>query len=495
MTKIRDLDAALKRRTTRSASFFCSVWGRFRYDAAVLSRTSANSAAAKTRQERRQLGRSLREKAKRVSHGHWDAKQRNFEVMDLLQEANRERMAKLLPLKYGAMSVSPFGFFRGAVPVMAADLAPLPRTGLYAQICGDAHVRNLGAFEAPDGRLIFDINDFDETMIGPWEWDVKRMSASLVLAGREAGNTDKQCKTAVAAFVGSYREWMRRFSRMAIIDLARFQIYRVVSPVRSVLRTAERATPRHNLENLTVLEKGKHVFREVKPTQFHIPQAEREAVIASLRPYARTLMPHLAHFFSQYSPEDVVFRVVGIGSVGLRDYVVLMFACVVSDPIFIQVKEEPRSAYAGYLPASRVPAHQGERVTAGQRAMQMQSDIFLGWTSIDGRDYVVRQLRDHKAGIEDDDLQGDGLAQYARMAGELLSKGHARSGDACAISGYLGTSDRYDRAMVNFGITYADQTVKDWETLRRAIRLGKVKAVKPAVPRAPATRVTKRKTK
>jgi len=460
-----------------------------------LSRTSANSAAAKTRQERRQLGRSLREKAKRVSHGHWDAKQRNFEVMDLLQEANRERMAKLLPLKYGTMSVSPFGFFRGAVPVMAADLAPLPRTGLYAQICGDAHVRNLGAFEAPDGRLIFDINDFDETMIGPWEWDVKRMSASLVLAGREAGNTDKQCKAAVAAFVGSYREWMRRFSRMAVIDLARFQIYREVSPVRSVLRMAERATPRHNLENLTVLEKGKHRFREQKPTHFHIPRPEREAVIASLRPYARTLMPHLAHFFSQYSPEDVVFRVVGTGSVGLRDYVVLMFACVVSDPIFIQIKEEPRSAYAGYLPASRVPAHQGERVTAGQRAMQMQSDIFLGWTSIDGRDYVVRQLRDHKAGIEDDDLQGDGLAQYARMAGELLSKGHARSGDACAISGYLGTSDRYDRAMVNFGITYADQTVKDWEALRRAIRLGKVKAVKPAVPGAPATRVTKRKTK
>jgi uncharacterized protein (DUF2252 family) len=425
----------------------------------------------------------------------WDAKQRAFDVVDLLREANRQRIAKLLPLKYGAMAVSPFGFFRGAVPLMAADLAALPRTGLAAQICGDAHVRNLGAFEAPDGRLIFDINDFDETMVGPWEWDVKRMSASLVLAGREAGNTDKQCKAAVVAFVESYREAMRRFSEMSVIDLARFQISRVLSPVRSVLRTAEQATPQHNLEKLTVLENGKHRFREQKPMRFHLPQVECDAVIASLRSYAKTLLPHLAHFFSHYSPEDVVFRVVGTGSIGLRDYVVLMFACAISDPIFIQIKEEPKSAYAPYLAASLVPAHQGERVTAGQRAMQMQSDIFLGWTSINGRDYVVRQLRDHKAGIEDDDLKGDGLVQYARMAGELLSKGHARSGDACAISGYLGNSDRCDRAMAGFGITYANQTVKDWEALRRAIRLGKVKALKPAAPKTPSAKATGHKTK
>jgi len=403
--------------------------------------TPAKPASCKTRKQRRQLGRSLRDEIKRVSHAGWDAKQRAFDVVDLLREANRQRIAKLLPLKYGAMAVSPFGFFRGAVPLMAADLAALPRTGLAAQICGDAHVRNLGAFEAPDGRLIFDINDFDETMVGPWEWDVKRMSASLVLAGREAGNTDKQCKAAVVAFVESYREAMRRFSEMSVIDLARFQISRV------------------------------------------------------LRSYAKTLLPHLAHFFSHYSPEDVVFRVVGTGSIGLRDYVVLMFACAISDPIFIQIKEEPKSAYAPYLAASLVPAHQGERVTAGQRAMQMQSDIFLGWTSINGRDYVVRQLRDHKAGIEDDDLKGDGLVQYARMAGELLSKGHARSGDACAISGYLGNSDRCDRAMAGFGITYANQTVKDWEALRRAIRLGKVKALKPAAPKTPSAKATGHKTK
>lgn len=477
------------------ALFSRGLSGHFRYDAAALSRTSANSPPCKTRKERRQLGRSLRDQVKRVSHAGWNPKQRNFDVVDLLIKANHERIARLLPLKWGAMAVSPFGFFRGAVPVMAADLAPLPRTGLLTQICGDAHVRNLGAFEAPDGRLIFDINDFDETMAGPWEWDVKRMSASLVLAGREAGNTDKQCKAAVAAFVESYREWMRRFSEMAVIDLARFQIYRVVSPVRSVLRKAERATPQHNLEKLTVFEKGKHRFREQKPAQFHVPRAECDAVIASLRIYAKTLLPHLAHFFAQYYPEDVAFRVVGTGSVGLRDYVVLMFACAISDPLFIQIKEEPKSAYAPYLPASRGPAHQGERVTAGQRAMQMQSDLFLGWTAIDGRDYVVRQLRDHKASIENDDLKGDGLVQYARMAGELLSKGHARSGDSCAISGYLGTGDRCDRAMANFGITYANQTVKDWEALRRAIRLGEIKAIKPEVPKTPVAKAIGHETK
>ncbi len=458
-----------------------------------MSRTSAISHPCQTCKQRRKLGRSLRNQVKRLSHGEWNAKQRNFDVVDRLIEANRGRLPQLLPLKWGAMALSPFGFFRGAVPVMAADLAPLPHTGLPTQICGDAHVRNLGAFEAPDGRLIFDINDFDETMVGPWEWDIKRMSASLVLAGREAGNSDKQCKAAVVAFVESYREWMRQFSEMAVIDLARFQIYRVVSPVRSVLRKAERATPQHNLEKLTVSEDGKHRFREQKPVQFHISRAQRDAALGSLKIYKKTLLPHIAHFFEQYVPQDVVFRVVGTGSVGLRDYVVLMFACAISDPVFLQIKEEPKSAYAPYLPASRVPSHQGERVTAGQRAMQMQSDLFLGWTTIAGRDYVVRQLRDHKASIEDEDLQGDGLVQYARMAGELLSKGHARSGDCCAISGYLGSSDRCDCAMANFGIAYANQTVKDWEALRRAIRLGKLRAIKPGAPKAPATRATRPK--
>jgi uncharacterized protein (DUF2252 family) len=445
----------------------------------------------KTREERRQFGRSLRNQVARTSQCDWDPKQRKFDVISLVIDSNRPRLSHLLPIKYGRMAASPFGFFRGAVPVMAADLAAMPCTTLRTQICGDAHVQNLGAFEAPDGRLIFDINDFDETIVGPWEWDVKRMAASLVLAGREAGNSDKQCKLAVLAFVGRYRQCMRRFSEMPIVDLARFQIYRVAQPVKSVLRQAERATPPRNLQKLTVFTNGKHRFREQKPLHFHIPDAEANAVIASLRPYTKTLSPERAFFFAQYFPEDVVFRVVGTGSVGTRDYVLLMFAGAISDPLFLQVKEEPPSSYAPYLPA-RPPAHQGERVTEGQRAMQMQSDIFLGWTSIDGRDYVVRQLRDHKAAIEADALQGDGLVQYARMAGELLAKGHARSGDACALSGYLGTADRFDTAMARFGIIYANQTIKDWEALRHAIRQGKIAAEEPE-PAAPKKSARKSK--
>jgi uncharacterized protein (DUF2252 family) len=436
-----------------------------------------------TREERRQTGQSCRNKIKRVDQADWNPKNRKFDVIDLLLEAQHGRIPELLPIKWAHMAASPFGFFRGAVPVMAADLAPLPRTNLMAHLCGDAHVQNLGAFEAPDGRLIFDINDFDETIIGPWEWDVKRMSASLVLAGREAGNSEKQCRDAVLTFVRNYRVWMRRFSEMPWVDLARFQIYREVTPVRSVLRKAERATPLRNLKKLTVLRNGKHVFRKPKPPlPYKMSQKERDDAVASLRAYKQTLLPERAHFFSQYQVEDVAFRVVGTGSVGLRDYVLLMLGGAVYDPLFIQIKEEPKSAYAPYLPHSPVPAHQGQRTAEGGRAMQMQSDIFLGWTSIAGRDYLVRQLRDHKAGIVDEDLKGNGLVQYARMCGELLSKGHARSGDPCAIYGYLGNSDRFDKAMANFGVTYAHETTKDWHALKRAIRDGRIPAAKPAPP-------------
>ena len=442
-----------------------------------------------TREERRQLGRSCRNQIKRVDHGSWDPKDRKHDVVDLLLASQRGRIPSLLPIKWSHMASSPFGFFRGAVPLMAADLAHLPRTGLMAQICGDAHVQNMGAFEAPDGRLIFDINDFDESIIGPWEWDVKRMAASLVLAGREAGNSEKQCGNAVLAFARWYRVWMHRFSQMPSVELARFQVYREIDPVRSVLRKAERATPVHNLEKLTVLRAGKHVFRDRKPTQYHVSKQEADLAVASLRAYPRTLLRERAHFFLQYRVEDVAFRVVGTGSVGLRDYVVLMFGGAISDPLFIQIKEEPGSAYAPYLPHSPVARHQGQRVAEGGRAMQMQSDIFLGWTSIGRRDYVVRQLRDHKAGIEEEDLKGRGLLEYAEMCGELLSKGHARSGDSCAIAGYLGNNDKFDQAMGAFGVTYADQTVKDWEALRHAIRIGKIHVAR----RTPPTKAAKHK--
>jgi len=445
------------------------------------------------RDERIRYGQSLRQKVSRASHAAWNPGQRKASALDLLRASERGRVADLLPIKHARMAASPFGFYRGAVPVMAADLSALPSSGIYAQLCGDAHVHNLGAFEGQDGRLIFDINDFDETIRGPWEWDVKRMAGSLVLAGREANNGDKGCKAGVLAFVRSYREAMQQFAAMPVVDLARHQVFRHlhVSPVLKVLRKAERATPLHNLEQLAERHAGTWRFCDNKPLRFHVPPATARQVVAGLRHYVDSLLPERRHWFSHYRVEDVAFRVVGTGSVGMRDYIVLMFGPVQDDPLFVQIKEECTSAYTEYLSRAEARPNQGQRVALGQRAMQVQSDIFLGWTSIGGRDYLVRQLRDHKAGIEDDDLQGDGLVQFAEVCGELLAKGHARTGDLYAIAGYLGKSDKFDQAMANFGVAYADQTTKDFEEYTRAIRARKIPVAKLAPPRSAASKSKK----
>jgi uncharacterized protein (DUF2252 family) len=280
---------------------------------------------------------------------------------------------------------------------------------------------------------------------------------------------------------------MHLFAAMPVVDLARHQVFRHlhVSPVLNVLRKAERATPLHNLEQLTEQREGRWRFRDNKPLRFHIPATTAKQVITGLRNYVDSLLPERKHWFSHYRVEDVAFRVVGIGSVGTRDYIVFMFGPVQGDPLFVQIKEEGPSAYKQYLPEAAAFQNQGQRVAQGQRAMQVQSDIFLGWTSIAGRDYLVRQLRDHKAGIEDEDLEGEGLLQYAQVCGELLAKGHARTGDPYAISGYLGNSDRFDQAIASFGAAYADQTTKDLEELTRAIRAGKIQVAQLAPTRPP----------
>jgi uncharacterized protein (DUF2252 family) len=437
------------------------------------------------REERLRYGKSLREKVSRASHASWDPKHRKRPILDLLRESERGRLENLLPIKTARMAASPFGFYRGAVPVMASDLSMLASTGIYAQLCGDAHVHNLGAFEGQDGRLIFDINDFDETIRGPWEWDVKRMAASLVLAGRESNNTEKECKTATLALVKSYRKAMQQFSKMPVVDLARHQVFRHlnVSPVLNVLRKAERATPAHNLEQLAEQRNGKWRFKDNKPLRFHVPSATASLVVRGLRNYVDTLLPERQHWFAHYRVADVAFRVVGTGSVGVRDYIVLMFSTVKNDPLFVQIKEEGLSAYTPYLPKAEVPLNQGQRVALGQRAMQVQSDIFLGWTSIAGRDYLVRQLRDHKAGIEEADLEDEGLVQYAQVCGELLAKGHARTGDPYAIAGYIGKNGKFDKAIASFGLAYADQSTKDFDDFTRAIRIGRIRAAKLPSPK------------
>ena len=442
-----------------------------------------------TREDRRAAGRACRDKVSRLSQAQFDPMARKFDPIEVLRAAHAGRVEELLPLKFARMASTPFTFYRGAAPVMAADLAQLPRTGIDVQICGDAHVQNLGAYGGgADGHLIFDINDFDETIKGPWEWDVKRMAASLILAGREARNSERQCKDAVQHFSRTYRKTVRDLSELSVIELARYQVTRHlnVSPVLSVLRKAEHATPQRNLAKLTIRENGKSVFRELidpeyqVPLQYRVPEATAKQVLAALPGYVKTLLPERHHMFAQYHPVDVGFRVVGTGSVGTRDYVVLMFAGALDDPLVLQLKQELPSTYERWLPNADPPKHHGQRVVEGVRRMLVQFDIFMGWANIDGRPYLVRQLKDHKAGVEDSDLEGKGLLQYAEVCGELLAKGHARSGDPCMLSGYLGTAERFDGALVNFAVDYADQGTRDFEKLLKAIREGSVKALKPA---------------
>lgn len=426
-------------------------------------------------QERRAMGQLRRKQVRRQDHCLWYPKERQHSPVTLIEESMRGRVPSLIALKYERMAASPFGFFRGAVPVMAADLSLLPHTGIVNQICGDAHVRNLGAYAAPDGRLVFDINDFDETIRGPFEWDLKRLATSLVLAGREIGIRNTQCEESVHAFIARYHKYVEMFSRMPVLEMARYQVHRLqrITPVSTALLKAERSTPVHTLEQLTIPEKirgketGRRIFKEEKPVLSRLTTAQARPVLAALHEYKRSLLPERQHFLSQYQPVDVGFKVVGTGSVGLRDYLVYFEGNGPGDPLFLQMKEEPASAYARYIEYHGAH-HQGQRVAEGQRAMQFLSDPFLGWTTIGHRQYLVRQLNDHKASIDLLELQGTGLVEYAEMCGELLARGHSRSGDACTLAGYIGNGKRFAEAIAKFADAYADQTEKDWETLRKS---------------------------
>jgi uncharacterized protein (DUF2252 family) len=431
-------------------------------------------------EERRKLGQARRKQVGRQEHNLLlPAKTRPVPSLALLKRSMKGRVPALVQLKYELMAASPFGYFRGAVPVMAADLAMHPTTGILSQLCGDAHVRNLGAYAAPDGRLVFDINDFDETIHGPFEWDLKRMAASLVLAGRGSGHKESAARQAVEQCVARYCAQMHAFAEMPCIEVGRYQVHRlgVVAPVHEALVKAERATPQHTLAQLTeptsAKEGAARRFKEAKPILTRVKSAQAAAVLASLGPYRQMLEPQRQHLLSFYRPVDVAFKVVGTGSVGLRDYCIYFEGNGAGDPLFLQVKEEPASAYAAYLPDAHPAHHNGQRAAEGQRAMQLQSDPFLGWTNIGARQYLVRQLNDHKGAIELETLAGTGLVAYAEVCGELLARGHARSGDPLVITGYLGAGDGFAEALAKFGSLYADQTESDWKELCRSRKAGK----------------------
>jgi uncharacterized protein (DUF2252 family) len=424
-------------------------------------------------EERQKLGQSRRKQLGRQQNDQLHIKARTTAPMLLLERAERGRVPSLVKLKHQLMALSPFSYFRGAAPVMAADLAVLPNTGVEAQLCGDAHVRNLGAFAAPDGRLVFDINDFDETIRGPFEWDLKRMAASLVLAGRESHHKESTARDAVQYCILRYCAQMRVFAKMPLLEVGRFQVHRLgdVEPVHEALFKAERAVPLHTLEQLTEQVPGKpgvRRFKEIPPNLTRISGAQAEKVLEALGPYREMLEPQRQHLLSLYRPIDVAFKVVGTGSVGLRDYCSYFAGNGPGDPLFLQIKEEAPSAYAPYLPNAHPCPQNGQRAVMGQRAMQVQSDPFLGWTHIGPRHFLVRQLCDHKGSIDLTDLAGSGLAAFGEVCGELLARGHARSGDPLIIAGYLGSGGTFAEALAEFGTLYADQTEKDWQALRRS---------------------------
>ena len=432
-------------------------------------------------EERRALGRARRKQIGRHQHDAFEGKARPVPPLVLIERSMRGRVPSLIALKYELMAESPFGYFRGTVPVMAAGLAQLPSTGIDCQLCGDAHVRNLGAYAAPDGRLVFDINDFDETVRGPFEWDLKRMAASLILAGRSAGHKDGSARKAAIACVERYAAQMRAFAQMPQLEVNRFQVHRIglAKPVHDALTKAERATLQHALERLTEPASARpgapRRFKEDKPMLVRLTGTRAATVLASLGPYREMLEPQRRHLLEFYRPVDVAFKVVGNGSVGLRDYCIYFEGNGPADPLFLQIKEEPASTYAAYLSDAHLPAHNGQRVAEGQRAMQVQTDPFLGWTHIGGRHYLVRQLNDHKGSIEIEDLAGANLRAYAEVCGELLARGHGRSGDPLVIAGYIGNGGGFVEAIAAFGLAYANQTVKDWEHLKSS---GKAKTKK-----------------
>jgi len=400
--------------------------------------------------------------------------QRKFDPLNVLREASSRHIARLLPLKFKLMSESPFAFFRGSVEIMAADLAGAPHTRIEVQMCGDAHVKNFGFFATPGAEVVLDINDFDETQRGPWEWDVKRLATSIILAGRVAGDSDSCCKEAVQVFAHHYCKWIRHFAAKPAIDVARHRIVRDFGDptIRSALKKAERSTPLSTLHKLVHKKGAGYSFIYKRNSIWDLKAVDDRMVKRGLADYRATLAPDRQFLFDHYTVADVGFKVVGTGSVGTRDYVLLLLGrdSGQKDPLFLQVKEEQPSAYAAYYKDGTAPRHQGERVVLGQRALQVFSDPLLGWCSIAGRDYLVRQLNDHKSSVDPEELKGNRLVEYGRVCAELLAKGHARSGRPAVLAAYLGATGKAEKALGRFAAAYAGQVEQDYNQFRKALK-------------------------
>ncbi|MBU6328439.1 MAG: DUF2252 family protein [Acidobacteria bacterium] len=441
-----------------------------------------------TRSERAALGRSRRGEARRSAHGRWSPSSDRPDPLRLLAAQNRTRYPDLVPLRWGRMVASPFTFFRGAAAVMASDLAPTPVSGLMVQACGDAHLQNFGLFASPERQLIFDVNDFDETLPGPWEWDVKRLAASVVLAGRDVGLARGACADAVMYAVGTYRRMMGTYAERTQLEVWYTQVD--IDTILGLLppdlraygqRLADRARRRNSMQamrRMTEVVDGRRRIIDDPPIVEHLEATTAgNTVQVIVDRYRETLTDERRLLFERFELVDVARKAVGVGSVGTHCHIALCTADAEDgDPLFLQIKEATRSVLEPHLPATLFP-NQGQRVVAGQRSMQAASDLFLGWTRYRTRDFYVRQLRDMKASIDLSNASAAGLDAYAALCGWTLARAHARTGDPIAIAAYLGAGDSFDRAIVTFAQTYADQTEQDQARLRQAIDAGRIPAI------------------
>ena len=431
-------------------------------------------------------GKALRTEVSRKSHAAWSPASDRPDPVELLQAEDKNRITELLPIRYGRMVASPFTFYRGSATVMARDLADTPTSGLIVQACGDAHLSNFGGFATPERNLVFDLNDFDETLPGPWEWDVKRLAASFVVAGRDNGFKASDCANAARAAVRSYREHMTSFAHMtnlevwyAAISASDIGADLPTAARKGVQRTAKQATKRNHLQvlaKMTTVKDGTIRIVDDPPLVVHYTDdLVGNNLAAMANSYRTSIRDDLSGLLNRYAYVDSALKVVGVGSVGTRCYIVLMQGNHDQDPLFLQIKEATSSVLEPYTAKSQY-SNNGQRVVNGQHATQAASDIFLGWGSHKGIDFYVRQLRDMKVSAEISLMAPDMLAAYARLCGRVLARAHARTGDAARISGYLGNSDSFDEAIVSFSNAYADQNERDYEALVAAIKSGKVAA-------------------
>jgi uncharacterized protein (DUF2252 family) len=465
--------------------------------------TVTQSVPRLTVQERIGLGRAARARVPRASHAAFSPSRRRPDPVALLEKQSATRVPELVAIRYGRMLASPFAFFRGAALVMAADLAAMPDAGFRVQTCGDAHLANFGAYASPERRMVFDVNDFDETLLGPWEWDIKRLVASLAVAGRTINYSAAVLESISAAAVAEYRTAMNRFAAMPTIDVwySHIDVDDVLTQVKRQLRPAEykRLTQdlvkARNRDNEHTFSKLTHIVhgapRIVSDPPLVVPlsevykKLEADRVLRILaevrRGYLTTVSNDRRHLLAEYQLIEGARKVVGIGSVGTRTWVMLLVGKDASDHLVLQAKETERSVMEQFVGPSEFRSH-GERVVSGQRLMQATSDIFLGWNRItepDGkqRDYYVRQLRDWKWSPDFTIVSAPAMKVWGRLCAWTLARGHARSGDCIAIAAYLGQSDSFDRAMMSFAEAYADQNERDYAAFHKAVKDKRIAAV------------------